>query len=350
MKAFLGITSFVILGLLTAAVLGFANLFSPSPLPYDYEQKGLGKQIVIKFSYVVAANTPKGLAAVKFASLVNETTHGRVKVELFPDGSLYNEFDELDALQKGTVQMIAPDFSMVSGVIPQWAVMDLPFAFANEEAVQAALNGDIGTQLLQTLGSDNMVGLAFWNNGFRQLTNDTRPLIQPSDLKGLNFRIEQSKVSEVQFQVLQATTVPLPFNQLYNKLEIHTVDGEENSVSNIYSQKLYEVQKYATLNNISYLGYVVLANKTFWDGIPPDLQNDIQKAMNTTTTWERQEATRLNQQQLQELKHRMQVIELTPAQKMQWLQQMKPVYAQFSPLFGDRLMNDIQAIQQAYGP
>jgi tripartite ATP-independent transporter DctP family solute receptor len=343
MKSFLGITIFVLLGLLAATVVGFSNLF-PSSLPYDYEQQNLNKQIVIKFSYVVSENTPKGLAAEKFANLVNEKTNGRVKVELFPDGSLYNEFDEMDALERGNVQMIAPDFSMVSNTFPKWSIMDLPFAFANDDEVHKALSGDIGQELLKTLTQKDMLGLAFWDNGFRQITSSNWPIIHPSDCEGQDFRTELSKAMESQFHELDATTTSIPFNQLYRQLETHAVDGEENSISNIYSQKLYQVQKYITINNISYLGYVVIIDKTFWDKIPSDLQGDITDAMRETTEWEKGQAVRLNQQQWDDLrKQPIKIHVMTDAEKEQWEQVLKPVYTQFTPIVGKRLMNELQS-------
>lgn len=348
MKTFLGITAFVLLGLLTATIVGFSSLL-PSAQPYDYEQQNLDKQIVIKFSYVVSENTPKGLAAQRFANLVNQKTNGRVKVELFPDGSLYNEFDEMDALERGNVQMIAPDFSMVSNTFPKWSVMDLPFAFANEQQVQDALGGDIGQELLNTLLQKNMMGMAFWGNGFRQITSSNWPIIQPSDCEGQAFRTELSKAMESQFHALDATTSPIPFNQLYRQLETHEVDGEENSISNIYSQKLYQVQKYMTIDNISYLGYVVIIDKTFWDKIPPDLQKDITDAMRETTDWEKGMAVQLNEQQLNELSKQksMHIHVMTSAEKKQWQQALQPVYTQFTSIVGKRLMNEVPGFKMS---
>lgn len=352
MKSILGITIFIMLGLLTAVIIAFPHLFASGNLPTDYEQQGLNKQIVIKFAYVVAENTPKGLAAEKFASLVKQKTHGRVKVELFPDGSLYNEFDEINALENGNIQMTAPSFSIISNQIPQWSIMDLPFAFSNQKAIQAALDGDIGKQLLETLNSKNMVGLALWENGFRQLTDDKRALIQPQSVSGLIFRTETSKISEQEFRTLNATAVALPFNQLYKKLEEHTVDGEENSISNIYTQKLYQVQKYMTISRISYLGYAVLMNEHFWNSLPANLQQEIRQAMKETTDWERKESILLNNEQLQDLQDHtsMKIHTLTPSEKLKWMEKLKPVYKQFSDVLGSRLMSDVYRIQRQYGP
>lgn len=352
MKSLLGITVFVLLGLLTAAIIAFPNSFSHNKLPYDYEQQGLKQQIVIKFAYVVAEDTPKGLAAEKFAQLVQQKTHGKVHVELFPDGSLYNEFDEIGALEQGNIQMTAPSFSIVSQQIPQWSIADLPFAFPNQDAVNAALNGDIGKQLLQTLPAHGIIGLALWENGFRQITNDKRPLVYPGDLAGLKIRTETSAVSESEFQTLGATTTALPFNQLYKRLEDHDVDGEENSISNIYTQKLYQVQTYMTVNRISYLGYAVLMNKKFWDGLPRPIQQEIQSAMQATTTWEHEQAVSINALQLEEMEDQsnIQVTTLSPSQQQAWVNALRPVYNQYAQMFGPRLMNDVRRLQEQYGP
>ncbi|KPC98952.1 C4-dicarboxylate-binding periplasmic protein precursor [Geobacillus sp. BCO2] len=172
------------------------------PLVYDDEQKGLEKQIIIYFSHVVAENTPKGLAAQKFAELVEQKTNGRVKVEVFPNGSLYSDGEELDALLRGDVQMIAPSFSKVTELIPEWQVLDLPFLFRDEDDVRRVFTGKVGAELLRMLEAKGMKGLAFWSNGFKQMMSTTRPLIAPDDFRGLRFRIMPSEVIEKQFRLL----------------------------------------------------------------------------------------------------------------------------------------------------
>jgi tripartite ATP-independent transporter DctP family solute receptor len=350
MKAFLGIVVFVLVGLMTAIVIGFSGQFSTAPLPYDEEQQGLDKQITLKFNFVVAQNTPKGLAAQKFAEIVKQKTNGRVKVELFPDGSLYNDEDEIEALQRGNVQMIAPSFSNLSEFVPEWMVMDLPFAFANYDAVQEAFHGEIGKRLFQTLENRNMVGLAFWGNGFQQMTSNKGPLIHPNDFIGQKFRILPSKVIEAQFHAFGAETTYIPFNQLYHSLEQRAVDGEENTTSNIYSKKLYQVQKYVTISNHAYLGYAVLVNKKFWDGLPKDLRQDLADAIAETTEWENKLAIEVNQQQLEELKQipSLNMHVLTPVETREWKQVLEPIYQKFEPIVGHELIEQIRLLQKKY--
>ncbi len=198
---------------------------------YDDEQKGLQKQIVIYFSHVVAENTPKGLAAQKFAELVKEKTNGRVKVEVFPNGSLYSDEEEIDALLRGDVQMIAPSVSKVTQLLPEWQVIDLPFIFESYDDVERAFTGEVGKRLLAMLEKKEMKGLALWGNGFKQVTSNRRLLIEPSDFSGLKFRVMPSEIIEKQFQLLGAKPIVVPFNHVYESLEKHAFDGQENTIS-----------------------------------------------------------------------------------------------------------------------
>jgi C4-dicarboxylate-binding protein DctP len=350
MKSVWGIGLFVLFGLLTAFGIGFWPLLSKSSNVYDEEQLGLGQERVIKFSFVVAENTPKGLAAQRFAELVKEYTKGRVKVELFPDGILYNEPDEVDALRRGNVQMIAPSFANISEIAPAWTVMDLPFAFANEDAVQEAFDGAIGKRLFQELGKRDIVGMAFWKNGFKEMTSNKGPIVRPSDFQGLRFRILPSQVIDMQFRELGAKTVAIPFNQVYRNLESGGVNGEENAISNIYTKKFYQVQKYITLSNHGYLGYGVLMNKPYWERLPSTLQKAIQKAMDETTRWANDNAVALNNKELRELKALpgVQVQELTQEQREEWKVALDPVYEQSEPVIGKELIGEVRQLQRKY--
>ncbi|UUZ80967.1 DctP family TRAP transporter solute-binding subunit [Paenibacillus sp. P26] len=301
MKSVVGTVLFVLIGLVAAVGIGFYPTFSSAPLVKDDEQSGFDQEIVIKFSHVVAENTPKGLAAQEFARRVKEKTNGRVKVEVFPNGVLYTESDEFSALMRGDIQMIAPSFSNVSEVVPSFAVWDLPFAFMNNDALQDAFDGDVGRSLFAKLGAKNTVGMAYWGNGFRQITSNRGPIIHPSDFQGLRFRILPSKVIETYFHALDAKTDAIPFNDVYRALESGAVDGEENSISNINSKKFYQVQKYMTISNHSYLGYAVLMNKAYWNKIPVNLQAKITEAMQETTRWANQNAIRMNEEHWRKL-------------------------------------------------
>jgi tripartite ATP-independent transporter DctP family solute receptor len=347
MRSYVSIGLFIIAGLLTALLTGFRTDLLFPQLGYDEEQEGLKQRIIIKFSHVVAENTPKGLAVDRFSKLVKEKTNGRVEVQVFPNGILYSDDTEQPALMRGEIQMIAPAFSKLSNVVPQWLAMDLPYAFYDEEDVQKAVRGEIGRILFQTLEPHNMKGLAFWSNGFKQITSN-RPIRLPQDFAGQRFRIMSSKVLEAQFRALGVEAVGIPFNDLYQKLETGEVDGQENTISNIYTKRLYHVQKHMTLSNHGYLGYAVIVNKAFWDKLPPDIQEKISEAMREATEYNNKLAVSINEQQLQQLKAMSSLVihELTPAEREIWRQSMQPVYRQFAPVIGEELISRIKQLQE----
>lgn len=342
MKQFVGITLFILLGLITAFVVGFRPTFS-QPLPWDSEQTGLKERIIIKFSHVVAENTPKGLAAEHFARLVKEKTNDRVEIQVFPNGMLYSENTESEALQRGDIQMIAPSFSNLTNISPAWLAMDLPFAFLDQKAVDEALNGDIGRRLFQTLVPHKMVGVAYWNNGFKQMTSNMRPLMTPKDFQGQIFRILPSTMIAGQFQALGARTINYPFNEVYRKLENGTVDGQENTISNIYTKRLFKVQKYMTISNHGYLGYAVIFNKPFLDDLPSELRTIIQEALNETTNWINNQSLSMQKQQFGAIlrSSTIEIHELTDSERRQWMSSMEPLYSQYAEEIGENLVNEI---------
>ncbi|MBA2874705.1 TRAP transporter substrate-binding protein [Thermaerobacillus caldiproteolyticus] len=318
--------------------------FSEESLVYDDEQEGLNKQIVIYFSHVVAENTPKGLAAQKFAELVEKKTNGRVKVEVFPNGSLYSDDEEIDALLRGDVQMIAPSFSKVTELIPEWQVLDLPFIFKDYHDVEKAFTGDVGKQLLAMLESKGIKGLALWSNGFKQMMSNRRLLIEPRDFYELRFRIMPSDIIKKQFQLLGSEPIAVPFDNVYSSLENHELDGQENTISNIYSKGFYRFQPYLTISNHGYLGYAVMVNKQFWDHLPKEIQKKITEAMKETTIWNLQQSKRQNEQQLAQLRknHRIHIYELTNTDRKKWKSQFAPLYQEFEKEFGNHLLRQIQ--------
>jgi tripartite ATP-independent transporter DctP family solute receptor len=350
MKNYIWVIIFVSIGMIVSIKIGFDFQPFTEPIAYDDEQSGLNEQIVIKFSHVVAENTPKGRAAQKFAQLVEQKTNHKVKVEVFANGILYSDQDEIEALKKGSVQMIAPASSKLSTLFPEWQVLDLPFAFPTYAAVAEAFEGDIGNHLFKLVEKENFKGLAFWNNGFKQVTSNKRPLMHPSDFSGQHFRIMPSAVIEEQFNTLNARTSKLPFNQTYRNLENNNIDGQENTLSNIYSKKFYEVQDYMTISNHGFLGYAVIINKEFWNGLPTDIQQNIAEAINETTVWIDEYATQINQKTLEKIKANsaIQIHELTPTEKKEWIDQLEPVYIKFEPVIGKRLMRDIREIKNKY--
>ncbi|ASR48816.1 C4-dicarboxylate ABC transporter [Paenibacillus kribbensis] len=342
MKRAVGFSVLLILGILTAYVIGFQKNFGEE-LPYDDEFTGLKERIVIKFSHVVAENSPKGLAAARFAQLVKEKSHDRIEIQVFPNGMRYSESTEVAALQRGEIQMIAPSFSNLNAIDPAWLVMDLPFAFENQAGVDQALNGQLGKRLSQTLEPHGMKGVAFWSNGFRQITNNTHPISQPADFVGLKFRIQPSKVLERQFEALGASTISTPFNEIYHNLETGTADGQENTISNILTKRFYQVQRYMTISNHSYLGYAVVFNKSYWDSLPSDAKLVLQEALEETTRWNKRE-TNENANRLSQLQQAgdITITRLSEDERMLWRKRLRALYPEFIPVIGSDLMNMIQ--------
>ncbi|MHB1406255.1 MAG: TRAP transporter substrate-binding protein [Desulfitobacteriaceae bacterium] len=294
----------------------------------DGQQIAKGERIVIKFSHVVAENTPKGLAAARFADLVRQRTGGYVEVQVFPDSSLYKDGEEFDALKNGSVQMIAPATSKMSALSPAWQILDLPYAFKNLANVHSLMNGPIGEKLFTQLEHQGMLGLAMWDNGFKQITNSERPLIQPQDFKGLSFRVMPSKVLEQQFELLGATAYPMPFSDVHQALAVGSVDGEENTISNIYTQRFDQVQKYLTISNHGYIGYVVLVNSEFWNKLPDEVRKILEDTLAEVTAWQQQRAEEVNNNHLEELKKQgqIQIHFLSPEEEKSWRQELLPVY------------------------
>ena len=334
----------LLLALIGSMIFIMKRHFSEANIVYDDEQKGLNKQIVIYFSHVVAENTPKGLAAKKFAQLVDEKTNGRVKVEVFSNGSLYSDEEEIDALMRGDVQMIAPSFSKVTELIPEWQVLDLPFIFENYHDVKKVFTGEGGKHLLAMLEKKGMKGLAFWGNGFKQMTSNRHLLIEPKDFKGLRFRIMPSKVIEDQFRLLGAKPVVVSFNHVYQSLEKQEFDGQENTISNIYSKGFYQFQPYMTVSNHGYLGYAVLMNRKFWKGLPRSIQKQIVAALEETMLWNLKQSKQQNEQQLMEMKNNssIQIYELTDKERKEWKEKFAPLYKEFEKKFGSKLLQQIQ--------
>jgi tripartite ATP-independent transporter DctP family solute receptor len=350
LKSLLGTLLFLIVGVVTAVTVGFGLDPADSPVAIDHEQTGLDEVTVIKFSHVVAKNTPKGFAAQLFADLVEEKTKGKVRVEVFPNGLLYTDGVEMNALIEGDVQMIAPAFSKVTPLFPEWQVLDLPYAFPNHKALEEAFSGEIGEQLFQLLEQQNIKGLAFWDNGFKQITSSKRPLILPEDFEGQRFRIMPSKLIEAQYRILGVETKVMNFNQVFRGLEIKYLDGQENTISNIYSKKFYTVQDYMTISNHGYIGYAVLMNGDFWNSLPQETQKQISEAMDETTAWLRQNAIQMNQRQLDKIKKEsnIQIHIQTPEERALWMKRLDPVYSEFEQVIGSDLMDMVKALRQKY--
>ena len=241
--------------------------------------------IVIKFSHVVAKDTPKGKAAERFKELAETATKGRVKIELYPNSTLYKDKEELEALQLGAVQMLAPSLAKFGPLgIKEFELFDLPYIFPDKAALDRVTDGPIGRDLLKKLEPKGLLGLAFWDNGFKMMSSN-RPMHTPADMKGLKLRIQASKVLDAQMRALGANPQVMAFSEVYQALQTGVVDGAENPPSNLYTQKMHEVQKHLTATNHGYIGYAVIVNKKFWDKLPADLRAQLETAMKEATKY-----------------------------------------------------------------
>lgn len=284
--------------------------------------------IVLKFSHVVAPDTPKGKGAEKFKELGEKYTNGKVKIEVYHNSALYKDKEELEALQLGAVQMLAPSNSKFGPIgVKEFEVFDLPFILPDKKAVRRVTDGKLGKRLLTLLEPKGMVGLAYWDNGFKMMSAN-KPLREPEDFKGLKFRIQSSKVLELQMRALGALPQILAFSEVYQALQTGVVDGQENTPSNMYTQKMHEVQKYTTTSQHGYIGYVVVVNKPFWDGLPADVRTQLEKAMAEATQYSNEISEKENADALEEMKKsgKTEFITLTDAQKGNWKKALQPVY------------------------
>lgn len=346
MKSFLSIALFVMIALVSAVMIGFGTDLSMAKLGYDEVQEGLSERIIIKFSHVVAENTPKGLTVERFAQLVKDKTHGRVEVQVFPNSVLHSEKTEISALQNGEVQMIAPAFSHLSSMIPAWAVLELPYLFRTQEDVENVFNGEIGQMLFSTLEQSDMKGLAFWSSGFKQMTAN-RPLITPDDFVGQRFRIIPSAVLEAQFRSFHAIPIGSYFGDLYSMLASGKVDGEENTISNVYTKRLYQVQKYMTISDHGFLGYAVVINQSFWNKLPGYSASDHRgdagsdRVQQSTGCFHEREPTAHAPGA-----ENIQIHVQTEEERAAWIQAVQPVYDKFADSIGADLMEKIRELHQ----
>jgi C4-dicarboxylate-binding protein DctP len=298
--------------------------------------------IVIKFSHVVATNTPKGAAAEKFKELAEKYTDGKVKVEIYPNSTLYKDKEELEALQLGAVQMLAPSNSKFGPIgVREFEVFDLPYILPDLTTLRKVTDGPLGAKLLKLLEPKGMTGLAYWDNGFKQMSANKK-LITPEDYKGLKFRIQSSKVLESQFRALGAIPQVMAFGEVYQALQTGVVDGQENTTSNIFTQKMHEVQKFMTMTNHGYIGYVVVVNKKFWDGLPPDIRTQCEKAMKEPTAFGNGQSIKENDDALAEIKKtgKTEIDTLTPEQDAAMRKAMEPVYKDVASRVGQPLIDE----------
>lgn len=299
--------------------------------------------IVIKFSHVVANDTPKGKGALRFQELAEKATKGRVKVEVYPNSTLYKDKEEMEALQLGAVQMLAPSLAKFGPLgVKEFEVFDLPFIFPTKEVLYRVTEGPIGEELFDKLSSKGITGLAYWDNGFKVMSAN-RPLHRPEDFKGLKMRIQASKVLDTQMRALGANPQVMAFSEVYQALQTGIVDGTENPPSNLYTQKMHEVQKHVTNSNHGYLGYAVIVNKKFWDGLPSDIRSGLEKAMKEATTYANAIAQKENDKAMAAVKAsgKTTIYDLSDKEKAEWRKALLPVHKEMEERIGKDLIESV---------
>jgi C4-dicarboxylate-binding protein DctP len=304
--------------------------------------------IVIKFSHVVAPDTPKGKGAQKFQELAEKYTGGKVKVEVYPNSQLFKDKEELEALQLGAVQMLAPSVSKFGPLgAREFEVFDLPFIFPDKAALRKVTDGDVGKGLFAKLESKGITGLAYWDNGFK-IMSANREIKKPDDMLGLKIRIQSSKVLEAQIKALGAIPQVMAFSEVYQALQTGVVDGQENTPSNMFTQKMHEVQAHTALTNHGYIGYAVIVNKKFWDGIPADIRGQLDKAMTEASAYSNAISQKENDDALDDMRKtgKTKIHTLTADDKKAWMTALRPVHKEMASRVGKET---IDAVYKAIG-
>ena len=299
--------------------------------------------IVIKFSHVVANDTPKGKASEFFSKRAGELTKGKVKVEVYANSTLYKDKEEMEALQLGAVQMLAPSLAKFGPLgVKEFEVFDLPFIFDNYAELHKVTQGPVGKQLLAKLEPKGIRGLAYWDNGFKSMSAN-KPLKTPEDFKGQKMRIQSSKVLEAQMRSVGALPQVMAFSEVYQALQTGVVDGTENPHSNLYTQKMHEVQKHMTLTEHGYLGYAVITNKKFWDGLPADVRGQLDQAMKEATDYANKIAKEENDQALEKVKAsgKTQVYAPTPAERLAIKKAMAKTHKEMESRIGKDVIESV---------
>lgn len=299
--------------------------------------------IVIKFSHVVSVDTPKGKAAEYFAQKASELTAGKVKVEVYANSTLYKDKEEMEALQLGAVQMLAPSLAKFGPLgVKDFEVFDLPYIFDGYDDLHKITTGPVGKSLLAKLEPKGIQGLAFWDNGFKSFSANT-PLKTPADFKGLKMRIQSSKVLEQQIRAVGGLPQMMAFSEVYQALQTGVVDGTENPISNLYTQKMHEVQKHLTLSEHGYLGYAVIVNKKFWNGLPADIRNQLDEAMVQATRYANQIAKVENDSALEKVRAsgKTEVYTPTKAERQALKKALVPVHGKMESRIGKDVIQSV---------
>ena len=319
--------------LMIGAVAGLATAFTLAAAPaFAACDNG---EIVIKFSHVTNTDKhPKGIAATLLAKRVNEEMNGKACMEVFPNSSLYDDNKVLEAMLNGDVQIAAPSLSKFETFTKKFRLFDLPFVFENIDAVDRYQTSADGQKLLKSMERKGLLGLAFWHNGMKQLSA-SKPLLEPGDAKGLKFRVQPSEVLVAQFEALGANPQKMAFSEVYGALQTKVVDGQENTWSNIYGRKFFEVQDGVTETNHGIIDYLVVTSTEWWESLPADVRDQLSKIMAEVTEARNSESTAVNENAKKlVIDAGSTVRQLTPAQRKAWIEAMKPVWEKFQDEIG----------------
>lgn len=312
-----------------------------SSVALSFSAGALAQQpITIKFSHVVADATPKGQGAIKFKEIAEKLLPGKVKVQVFPNSQLFGDAKEMEAVLLGDVQFIAPSLSKFDRYTKKVQLFDLPFLFDDMDAVDRFQHSADGKALLNSMTNRGLKGLAYWHNGMKQLSTNRDKLTRPEDVKGLKFRIQASDVLEAQFRQLGANPQKLAFSEVYQALQTGVVDGQENTWSNIYSQKFHEVQKTIANTNHGVIDYMVVTNAKWWDGLPADVRKGLEQAMAEATTYANNMAAELNERDRKRIieANKAKVQTLSKEDVAAWRKAMEPVWKKFEGEIGPELI------------
>lgn len=298
----------------------------------------------IKLAFQNQKDHPQAQGAQKFADLVAAKSGGKLQVKLFPGGTLGGDLQTVSALQGGTVEMTVLNAGILSAQSKEFGIYDFPFLFASPQEADAVTDGPFGKKLLDKLASKNLVGLGYWELGFRDVTNSKKPITKAEDLVGLKIRVIQSPIYIDMFNALGANAVPMPFPELYSAMEQKAVDGQENPVSTILSSKFGEVQKHLAITHHMYNPQAVIASKKFWDSLSPADQKLVTEAMAEATTFQRSVSRSQADVALQELKKAgMQVTEFSAAELDKLRAKVKPVVEKHSDKVGADTVQEVYA-------
>jgi len=337
--------SFVVLAIIAMLVVAFVagcggNSGNSGNSNQAKSTGGDDKVIEMKVGHVLAPTHPYQIGLEKFAQLVDEKTNGKVKITAFPSSQLGDEREMIEGLQMGTLDMALVSTAPLAGFSNKFLVFDLPFIFQNREQAYKTLDGPIGTEILDTLKDQGIIGLDYWENGFRNVTNSSHPIVHPQDMKGLKIRTMENKIHMASFETIGADPTPMAFGELFTALQQKTVDAQENPIPIIWTSKFYEVQKYMSLTGHFYAAAPLLVSKTVWDKLTPEYQKAIQDSAVEARDYERS----LIQQGDEELQAKLkaQGMQITEVNKAEWLKAMQPVYKQFESEIGADVIAKVQ--------